>query len=239
MKCVKYDFNGLNQLIMSSKKDSSMDVDEKEVKGIKPFYGKTGMALDEFLIRFDNLSGLKKWNNGEKADRLLDSTTGKAFELLARVPKVEDKEEQYKLLREELRQAYGLTFERTIHLLGTRNLMPGESVYDITSDVRKYVETCLPALSEQDRSRVAALHYWKGINQTEAIKHLFGTWKQGGKLTLEDAVTLTRDCAETAESSRFINWQRMTCRHHSWRRGACREQSRIVEEENGYEKYSE
>ena len=45
-------------------------------------------------------------------------------------------------------------------------------MYDFASDLRRYVEVCLPTLSDIDHSKVAALTYWYGLNQTETIRHL-------------------------------------------------------------------
>ena len=83
--------------------------------------------------------------------------------------------------------AYGLTMDKAIQSLATRQFGKGETVYDFASDIRNNFRVCLPALSEVDRNRVAALHDWRGLHQSEAIRPLFGTWKTGER-TIEKSI---------------------------------------------------
>ncbi len=155
----------------------------REFKHLKRFDGKPGgQSVEEFLARVEALARIRRWSHEEKAAQLLDLTTDRAFQLLSNVPRVD--EDHYERLVSELRNAYGLTMDkaigllatrRAIGLLATRRLKKGESVYDHASDLRNYTLICLLAFTEADRSRVAAVHFWRGLHQSEALKHLFGT----------------------------------------------------------------
>lgn len=174
-----------------------------DFKHIKRFDGrKNGQSVEEFLSRIDALARVRKWTEDERAAQLLDLTTDRPFQLLSNVPR-QDGSSHYDRLVIELRNAYGLTMDRAITSLVTRVLSRDESVYDFASDLRNFVLVCLPGLSEQDRSRVAAIHYWRGLHQSEAIRHLFGNWK-GGERSLERALELTLDAAEPAEGHAYV-----------------------------------
>jgi hypothetical protein len=47
------------------------------------------------------------------------------------------------------------------------SLLKSETMYDYASDLRNYTLICLPSLSEEDRSKVAVIHSWRGLHQTE------------------------------------------------------------------------
>ena len=178
------------------------DATSREFKHVKRFDGKAnGQSVDEFLARVESLARIRKWDDEEKAAQLLDLTTDKAFLLLSNVPKTA--EGQYDRLVAELRNAYGISMERAIGLLSSRKLLKGETVYDYASDLRNYTLICLPSLSEEDRSKVAAIHFWRGLHQSEAVRHLFGTWKCTQR-SLEKAIELTADLAESPDSHSFV-----------------------------------
>ena len=172
-------------------------------KRLREFTGTDqGPSVDEFISRFEVLSNLKGWDDETKANEFLASCTGKAYSFLNRVPL--PSQNKFHTLRSELQNAYGLTLEKAIFGLHNRKLNSGENVYDFASDLRRYVEVCLPTLSEQDQSKVAALTYWYGLNQTETIRQLFSSWKQAGSRSLEEAIALTRETAESLETQAYL-----------------------------------
>ena len=100
-------------------------------------------------------------------------------------------------------------FRVDLWIQAQRNLRQDETKVDavlcrFASDLTNLVATCLPSLSLQDRSKVAALHFWRGIHQSETVRNLFGSRKVTDR-SLEKAIALARDTAEpVAQGNAFM-----------------------------------
>jgi transposase InsO family protein/predicted aspartyl protease len=198
------DFLGFTRTMENNTSDVTIEAQRRVT--FKPFDGLGTMSVDEFFARFEMLCEARGWLSAdEKANNLIQLTTGKPFELLSRVPifAADAGIDRFALLKAELKEAYGLSMEKAITLVRNRQFRSEESIFDFASDLRRYVEAMLPDLSQQDRSRVAAIFFWPGLKQTEAIRHLFGAWKLRPDKSLEDAITMTRDCAEAEHATAF------------------------------------
>lgn len=178
----------------------ALRAEERKVN-LKPFDGLGSMSIDEFFSRFEKLCTDRGWTTpDDKANRLIQFTTGKSFELLSRVPtfSADAGIDRYQLLKNELREAYGLPIEKAIVSLRARVLRQSENIFDFASDLRNYVTTVLPDLSEPERSQVAAIFFWPGIKQTEAVKLSDGRATviqlfQGLRQSLEGTSSLSRE----------------------------------------------